>query len=509
MSMKYQIKDYPEIKIKISHMTAEELLCMVLCPNFSDDSPIWRNTGAVFFHGAPNEVLAEQINAVNHDREFPALIVKDVESDPSLENGTHFPSMQACALADSEELAYETGRICAVENTQFGYQWGFGPCVDILGNVNNPITGNRSAGTDPEKIIKISAAIIAGMQDHGLIATAKHFPGDGYCIYDQHLTTPVNPLPFKDWMSSYGKIYKALINKGVKTIMPGHISLPSYDDIDEETGICRPATLSKKLLTELLKNTLGFKGIIVSDATNMGGFCGYMNYYYACAEFLNSGGDMLLFAHPDRLFIDEMMKLVNNGKLPISILKDRAYRVMCFAKEHQNFSNTVKFDKTKHQQIADEITRKGIVVERDRYRLIPFKLSNGSRILYNVISSSGVTPFDNQLITSIKKITDNVEIISDIGPDATVNLIRKNNYDLVICSVTPRFEYGTNVSILSGPLARNMMGGWQKLGTPVIFITSSCSLATEYKAAIDTIINTHGVADKTATYTIQKIFTTT
>ena len=108
------------------------------------------------------------------------------------------------------------------------------------------------------------------------------------------------------WNKTFKKVYKELINEGVKAIMPGHISIPSIDKIDPLTNNYPPASLSKYLLTDILKNELGFEGIIISDAVNMSGFCGYMNYYKACARFLMSGGDCLLFAHPNEEFYDQM-----------------------------------------------------------------------------------------------------------------------------------------------------------------------------------------------------------
>ncbi len=97
-----------------------------------------------------------------------------------------------------------------------------------------------------------------------------------------------------------GKVYKEVIKQGVMTIMPGHLSLPAYDDVCESNGLYPPATISKKLMTNLLKEEMGFDGIIISDAVEMVGFSGFMNYYEACAKFLEYGGDILLFATPNQ-----------------------------------------------------------------------------------------------------------------------------------------------------------------------------------------------------------------
>ena len=344
------------------------------------------------------------------------------------------------------------------------------------------------------------------MQDNGLIACAKHFPGDGYCDYDQHLTTAVNPLSKEEWDKSFGYLYEELINRGVKTIMPGHISLPAYDSIDEETGAYRPATLSKNLLTELLKKKLGFEGIIVSDALNMGGFCGYMNYYRGCAEFLEAGGDVLLFAHPTDDFIEGVMQYVENGFLKRETLEDRACRVLSFAKEHQNCISHETYDRDEHQKIADEITKKAIIIERDRNHILPFTPTKGMKILYYIISAAGEEKIDERMVEELKKYADVVDKASDLGPDGILGMVKSNEYDLVICRVNPMQSYGINSVRLSGTIARNMMSGWQKYDTPVVFVTHSTSLAHEYEVAIDTLINTRGYSLNSARFIAEKIF---
>nr|MBP7462361.1 hypothetical protein [Candidatus Delongbacteria bacterium] len=313
--MKYRLIDDPVLKAEAEALSLEELLRCVTCPNLvADHDPSITHTLSVFIHPTTRDKAHDLITKINSGGSR-TLFVTDMECGPgtALKGTTAFPSMRAAMQSHDPKLAYQMGACAAVEGRNAGFSWTFGPCVDIAGYHDSPITSIRSAGETARVVLTYAGNYWQGLQDYGMIATLKHFPGDGYCVNDQHLTTAVNPLDRGEWDQSFGLIYRHLIDQGAKAIMPGHIALPCYDTPDKTSGLYRPATLSKRILTDLLREKLGFEGIIMSDAVNMSGFCGYMNYYQACAEFLESGGDCLLFAHPDDEFITEMKKMIDEG----------------------------------------------------------------------------------------------------------------------------------------------------------------------------------------------------
>lgn len=481
--MKYRIKDYEDIRIMVDNMTVDELILSVVCPEIAPDKPTYYpNTPAVFFH--TRDLLNENLEKMKSAKIHP-LIVADMES--------MFVSMRACATAGDESLAYEMGKYKAADNVKLGYHWGLGPCIDLTGNPDNPIVCLRTPGKTVEDNIKFGTQFIKGMQDYGIMATAKHFPGDGYCRYDQHITCTENPLPFDEWMETFGKSYKAFIDAGVRSIMPGHISLPSYDDVDPETGVCRPGTLSPKLLKELLKKELGFEGIIVTDAVNMGGFCGYMNYYRACAEALEAGCDCLLFALPHEKFMAEMHKFINEGVLTIETLKDRAYRMWCFVRESSVERECLTLTEDKRDEVEFALASKCACIERDRYNQLPLKLNSDSKILFNIIDATKRAETTDKILGKLKSTFKNVDVIEDVGPDGEFKAVENGNYDAIICYICGAVgSYGTNTGRLCGPIARNMMGGWQRLGTPVVFITPNAGMYNEYVASMDILINNNG-----------------
>ncbi len=252
--MKYTLKLYPELLKKVDSMTVDELLLSVIVPNVNagEITPP-RDTTAVFVHPTTTEMAKSVAHEINDGREAPALIVSDMEygAGNAIKGAVKFPSMMAVAKTGDEKNAYEMGIVAAKEAREAGYHWTFGPCVDILMNHDNPIVCTRTAGDDADTVIKYGGAYMRGLQDAGLIATLKHFPGDGCSIDDQHLAVTINPLEKDEWDASFGKVYSTLIEQGAMSVMPGHISLPAYDTPDEN-GIYPPATMSKALLTDLL-----------------------------------------------------------------------------------------------------------------------------------------------------------------------------------------------------------------------------------------------------------------
>ena len=356
----------------------------------------------------------------------------------------------------------------------------------------------------------MASAYMHGMQDAGLIASAKHFPGDGYDYYDQHLTTTVNNLSMDEWHKKSGKCFKALIDEGVSAIMPGHISLPAYDTPDEKLGLCPPASLSYPLMTDLLKGELGFEGIIVSDAIGMNGAVGFMEYYEACAAFWENGGDVLLFVEMDHLH-EELDKLIKNGKLKIQTLINRAYRVLCFKDQIGLFDQTSSveaFDTKEQEALLEKTVKESITLVRDRENLIPRSIDKDTRILHVIImnDSESHKSYTDELTNELKKLSDNVTEKTDPGPDVLFFDARDNKYDLIICSIGGALSYGLNVARLHGPIARNMMNGWTKLSTPVIFVSPlQPYIHKEYEPSIDTIINTYGITQCTAKEVAKKI----
>ena len=509
--MKFQLKHYPEIRKQVEAMSVEDLLRAVLLPNVRANDVKPRNTNAVFIHSVTSEEAKAASDEINAGRENKALIAADIEccSAAAIRGAIRFQPLRAACETGDPQIAYEMGVISAKDALKAGYHWSFGPCVDILLNPTNPMTSLRTAGGDPDDVITYCGNFMKGMQDTGLVATLKHFPGEGCGYDDQHVTLTENTLSQEDWMATYGKVYGTLIEEGAMAVMPGHISLASYDEPDAN-GIYPPATVSKNLLTGLLREKLGFDGIVVSDATEMGGFCGYINWYHGCAAYLEAGGDCLLFVHESDDFFDNMKKCIAEGRLSMKTLQERAYRMFCFTKQY--FEKPIAPEDLEYpieyaHQLAEKQARMAVKVVRDRSKTLPMDLRD-KRVAHIVIHNAWVRNFSQVegLTEELSKVAAKVEEIRDPGPQELLEMAKSGQWDYIIASVLEAPEWAVNTAKLCGPAARNMMCGWWKYDVPTAFVVwQSVCFAETYKPITDTVINTYGSCEYTPKAVIDKL----
>lgn len=294
--------------------------------------------GAAFFFGQiiteadeeGLEQLREYVRELSDGCDIPPLITSDFENGcGSMVKGlTPLPYMMALGATDDAALAYDYGKATALEARSIGANWTFSPVSDLNRNRRNPLINNRGMTDDADLAAKMLPQIIRGMQDNDLAACAKHFPGDGMDYRDQHITTTYNSCDMDDWRETYGKVFAEEIAAGVDTIMAGHIGLPAYpQQLSEKYSMPLPATLSKELITDLLKGEMGFEGIVVTDAINMGGFAGWFDSQeIAEVESFKAGCDMMLW--PSANYADNLEKAILSGDVPMSRLDDAVTRIL-------------------------------------------------------------------------------------------------------------------------------------------------------------------------------------
>lgn len=287
--------------------------------------------------------------------------------------GVRFPPLMAIGATRSEELAYRVGMITAEEARSVGIHINFSPVMDVNNNPDNPIINYRSFGEEVELVKKLGTAYIRGTQAGGMIATAKHFPGHGDTSTDTHIELPVLPFDVKRLDTVELPPFVAAIEAGVKAIMIAHIALPAI------TGDRKPATLSRAILTDLLRTRLRFEGLIVTDGMVMGGITRAYDDRTAAVEAVKAGADILLFfARPDQA-VEGIADAVHRGEIAESRIDESVRRILK-AKKMIGLDRKKRIDpdqievtlgSKEHIRLAEEIADKAVTLLKNSPGLLP------------------------------------------------------------------------------------------------------------------------------------------
>jgi beta-N-acetylhexosaminidase len=343
--------------------------------------------GFIVSVGSPIEI-ATKINALQRMSTLPLLMSADLETGAGfrvrggyflpnaidLGGATVFPLQMALGAAGNSSLAYEQGRVTALEARALGMHVVFGPVLDVNNNAANPVIGARSFGEDPSLVAKLGASYIRGVQDHGMIATGKHFPGHGDTETNSHLALSVVSATRARLDSVELVPFQRAVRSGVGAIMTFHGFLPALDS----SGV--PATLSPRVMTGLLRRELGFDGLLVTDAMDMAGVVDRFGAAEASIRALEAGGDVLLMPSDVRGTITAVIAAVRAGRLTEARIDSSVRRVLQL-KERFGLHRTklVELDDVRrvvadseHVALARRIAERSIVLVRDSLKLVPF-----------------------------------------------------------------------------------------------------------------------------------------
>lgn len=264
--------------------------------------------------------------------EIPLILSGDIEGGTiSYPFTTAIPNQMGIAACNDLSLSADLAAIVGRESRALGYNWSFTPVVDINRAFRNAVVGTRSYGSDPGRILAQARAYIRALQAQGVAACAKHWPGDGLDDRDQHLVTSVNDMDMAEWHATFGRIFGTLVDDGVMTIMSAHIALPAY--IREKlpqagAQAFEPASVSRLLNQQLLREELGFQGLIVSDATVMGGLTSWMARAEAVPAVIENGCDVFLFSRDPAEDMALMLQGLREGRLSEQRLHDAVTRFL-------------------------------------------------------------------------------------------------------------------------------------------------------------------------------------
>lgn len=277
------------------------------------------------------EQRALAIETVREHGVVPPLVSADLEGGAITMSGmTPLTNQLGMAAMGDVDLYSRAMTVLAREGAAIGVNWTFAPVIDINAEFRSAIVGTRSFGSDIERVKELGLANIHAFQAQGLAACVKHWPGEGYDSRDQHLVTTINPLSMSEWRARFGMLYRSAIDAGVLSVMSAHIALPAYAREHGETGIelYRPASISPLLNKKLLREELGFNGVITSDATTMGGLTSWGPRERVLPEVIENGCDMVLFTRDMAADLVTMKQALADGRLSRARLGEALIRVL-------------------------------------------------------------------------------------------------------------------------------------------------------------------------------------
>lgn len=354
--------------------------------------------GGVRYNPGTAEEVYDQNKILQENSKIPLLIAANTEAggDGACTDGTYVGHEIKVAATRDEHLAYRMGQIAGEEAAAIGCNWSFAPIVGLLKNWRNPILSVRTWSDDPDLNIKLSLAYMKGIQEFCIAPAAKHFPGDGSDERDQHLSFAPNHSTVEEWDNSFGKVFQALIDAGVPSIMAGHIGLPSYvryfkpDATLQEANL--PATLNKYLITDLLRKKMGFNGVVVTDASHMVGMTGTMKRRDLLPTAIAAGVDLFLFFNdPDEDF-QWMMDGYKNGVITDERLNDALMHILGLKAhiglnkgfkflEHSKEEQLAHIGKPENKKVAHEVTDKAITLVKNKEHIFPISPAKQKRVL--------------------------------------------------------------------------------------------------------------------------------
>lgn len=515
--------------------TNEKIGQLFFMVGYKQDEPFLRRlteelgVGGLMCRSMEKESVLATVSTLQRYTKIPLLIAANLEAGGQgiTSDGTKIGSNLAIAATDETELAYRLGEVCVLEGKSVGANYAFAPVVDVDYNFRNPITNTRTFGSDPERVKRMGTAYMQAVQERGMAVSIKHFPGDGVDERDQHLVTSVNTMSPEEWDESFGDIYRHLINEGAKTVMVGHISLPEYSKklnpaLQDEQIL--PASLAPELLNGLLREQLGFNGLIITDATTMAGMNIPMPRNELVPKAIEHGCDMFLFTKnldEDILFMKQGLE---NGILSAQRLDEAVLRILGLKASLalHKINNIPSLDHANavlkseaHLTIARQVADRSITLVKEEAGVLPLTSERYKHILlYDIESEANALGYHKSkgLAASFTPLLEREGFsVTRFEPSGVYEGHQgsfddmKERYDLIIylCNLATKSNQTTVRIEWINPMGINVPIYMQSI--PTIFISTENPYHLLDVPRVKTYINTYGTNDYTLPLLVQKL----
>jgi beta-N-acetylhexosaminidase len=416
--------------------------------------------------GQPLEA-ASLLNRLQAISTIPLLNTADFEAGVGfrIAGATAFPRAMAFGAAGEEKLAYEAGRVTAGEARALGVHVNFAPVVDVNNNARNPVINTRSFGEDPARVGALASAYVRGLNAGGALATLKHFPGHGDTEVDSHLGLPIIRHPRERLDAVEWPPFRAGVAAGASAVMTAHIEMPA---LDPSKGI--PTTLSRPIVSGVLRDGLGFRGLIYTDSMDMQGVKAQFPPGEAAVRAIKAGNDVVLHSPDDAAAFQGIKAAVEKGEIPaaqINASVERLLRAKAMVGLHK--TKLVSLDAVPtvvgsraHKAIAKEVSQRSITLIKDERGVVPLKASRDGAVLYLSVldypSGWRIAAPSRSFIPALRERWPNVTSIelSDRTTPSEIELVRSMapRFDAIVASVFVRTASASGRMDLAQPLVR-------------------------------------------------------
>ncbi|RCW61094.1 MULTISPECIES: glycoside hydrolase family 3 protein [Halanaerobium] len=532
-------EDIKWVKDTISEMSLEEKIGQLFITRIHgdladpDNAEIVKkyHVGGIRYASKRSEEVYNFIKDMQAASKIPLLAAANCDNggDGASTNGTFIASGAMTEASESEEVAYNAGLVSGREEAALGVNWNFDPSVDILYNWRNTIVNTRAYGNTPEKVIKYTSAYLEGLKDSevGEIATCvKHFPGDGVEERDQHLVLGINDFEPKKWDQTFGKVYKHHIDNGLMSIMAGHIAMPEYSkqlnpELSEQDIM--PATLASELLNDLLRDKLGFNGLVVTDASHMLGMTAAMSRKDYVPGAIAAGCDMFLFFNDKEEDFQFMLEGYKNGVITDQRLNEALERILGLKAAinlHQNSEadqlvpaedKLEIIGQKEHHEMAAEAADQGITLVKDSLDQLPITPETHPRIkLYYLYGELGGiynsdTSSRERIIEELEKAGFEVDLNEGESREKGKIMEYRDKYDAAFVFADVRGYAQQNNYRIKWKSPMDNEVPWYAAEIPTVFVSLNYTNHFIDVPMVKTFINAHGNTSEIIRQTIEKI----
>ncbi|OPZ92629.1 MAG: putative lipoprotein YbbD precursor [Firmicutes bacterium ADurb.Bin419] len=531
------------VESSLRKMTIEEKvgqLLMVGLNNLNEETAseiietiVKYNLGGIFHFSHKQSFISQFIEDTQKRVNIPVFVAGDYECGPGwvVDEGIRIPRAMCRGYLKNTEEEYELGKLIATQGRAMGVTLTFSPVVDLNTNHNNPDINIRAYGEDSETVSELSVPYIKGIQDNGMLACIKHFPGNGGTDMDPHISTAVIPFSReqmeKDCLAPYRKCFK---DTEIAAVMLGHLEVPSMvTEVNPKNGRTVPTSLSYEIVTDLLRKEMGFKGLVITDALNMGGVLTHYTREEIAVKALLAGVDMLLIFNPEDFYLEynAILEAVRSGVIEIEII-DKCVRNVLNAKTKVGLDidngmpaleeiREKLFIPGQYDDLFIRIIEKGITVLRNKDNILPVKNISGCKVAVISTYNPDEETYASQDQASLFLKDKTPEYLSKAGADVqSYHISNQMNcdeiYDVIISAgkcdyifynffISPSWGIGSLIPNKSA--LRLFMFGLLSVGKPVIVTAFGspypiyyCPNAPVYMCTFDETLNAQKAAVK-------------